>query len=110
MFMGDKWAECGLSGAAGLGSNRFEKAAQELDGFGEPLRKNAREVESSFPSVGGRVRHVATGKTGTVTYMGVTEGQSVAVKFDDGSVALCKAKDLEKCISQFGLQTPSAGS
>jgi hypothetical protein len=103
MFIGDKWAECGLSSPAGLGSNRFGKAAQDLDGFGERLRKDARGVpirgavedEPAIRNVGGRFRHLPSGKTGTIAHMGTGQGQCIAVGFDDGSIALCESKDLE---------------
>ena len=99
----DKWAECGLSVATNVGSRHLEKAAQNLDGFGERLHKDARGVPirgavedgPGIPKVGGRVRHLPSRKTGTVAHMGTGAGQCIAVGFDDGSIALCEAKDLE---------------
>ena len=106
----DKWAACGLSDAPSVKANHFEKAARDLDGFGEPLRKDARGVPirgavedgPAIPKVGGRVRHLPNGKTGTVAHMGTGAGQCIAVGFDDGSIALCEAKDLESIEGPVG--------
>ena len=104
MFPEDKWAECGLTEKPSFGSNSFEKAAQDFDGFGEPILKNTAGVpwgkpvrgtgennESATLNVGARVRHLTTGKLGTVR----TLGRSIEVGFYDGTIYFCDPDELE---------------
>ena len=58
---------------------------------GLDMRKEA----GAILKTGGRVRHRRSGKLGTVKYAGTSGGQCIAVGFDDESVAMCDAKDLD---------------
>lgn len=94
----NKWQECGLEEIRKfeipqVGTPYFGKVAPSVDAFGEPLRKNGAAVAATMPSVNARVRHLRSGKTGTVTYV-ASIGQCIAVGFDDGTVAMCEPKDL----------------
>jgi hypothetical protein len=108
MFFENTWAACGLeeikqSDIPIVASTSVAKAVLDFDGFGERILKSAGGVpirgtvenEPAIPTVGGRVRHLPSKKIGIVTFAGTGEGQCIAVGFDDGSVCLCEAGELE---------------
>lgn len=68
------------------------------DAFGE-FQKGARPLESlqkdSHPLLGKRVRHLASGKTGFVKFASHAGGRVIAVEYDDQSLAMNSAEELE---------------